>query len=78
MLIFGGISKFRLWADFGRFWQFWTVLGSFGQIWADFPAFTMAESMPELGLKFSKPHNFSTVSPNVTCNGLLESYHPYL
>jgi hypothetical protein len=25
--IFGGISKFRLWADFGRFWQFWAVLG---------------------------------------------------
>jgi hypothetical protein len=29
--------------------------------------------MPELGLKSSKPHNFSTVSPNVTCNGSLES-----
>jgi hypothetical protein len=38
----------------------------------------VAESMPELGLKSSKPHNFSTVSPNVTCNGLMESYHPYL
>jgi hypothetical protein len=38
----------------------------------------VVESMPELGLKFSKPHNFSTVSPNVTCNDLLESYHPYL
>jgi hypothetical protein len=25
--IFGGISKFRLWADFGKFWQFWAVLG---------------------------------------------------
>jgi hypothetical protein len=37
------------------------VLGSFGQIWADFPAFIVAESMPELGLKSSKPHNFSTV-----------------
>jgi hypothetical protein len=34
--------------------------------------------MPELGLKSSKPHNFSTVSPNVTCNGSLESYHLYL
>jgi hypothetical protein len=54
------------------------VLGSFGQIWADFPAFTVAESMPELGLKSSKPHNFSTVSPNITCNGSLESYNPYL
>jgi hypothetical protein len=50
------------------FWQFWT----------DFPAFTVAESTLKLGLKSSKPHNFSTVSPNVTCNGLLESYHPYL
>jgi hypothetical protein len=66
--IFGGISKFHLWADFG----------SFGQFWAEFAAFTVAESMPELGLKSSKPNNFSTMSPNVTCNGSLESYHPYL
>jgi hypothetical protein len=29
MLIFGGISKFCLWADFGKFWQFWAVLGKF-------------------------------------------------
>jgi hypothetical protein len=28
-------------------------------------------------LKSSKPHNFSTMGPNVTCNGSLESYHPY-
>jgi hypothetical protein len=53
-------------------------LGSFGQIWADFPAFTVSESMPKLGLKSSKPHNFATMRPNVTCNGSLESYHPYL
>jgi hypothetical protein len=66
--IFGGISKFHLWANFGKFWQFW----------ADFAAFTVVEIMPELGLKLSKPHNFSTVSPNVTCNSSLESYHPYL
>jgi hypothetical protein len=25
--IFGGISKVRLWADFGKFGQFWVVLG---------------------------------------------------
>ena len=25
--IFGGISKFRLWADFGKLCQFWAVLG---------------------------------------------------
>jgi hypothetical protein len=61
------------------FGQILANLGRFGQIWADFPAFTVAaESMPELGLKSSKPHNFSTMSPNVTCNGSLESYHPYL
>jgi hypothetical protein len=66
--IFNGISNFRFWADFC----------SFGQFWADYPAFTMAESMSKLGLKCSKPHNFSTVSPNVTCNGSLESHHPYL
>jgi hypothetical protein len=28
--IFGGISKFHLWVDFGKLWQFW----------ADFPTFT--------------------------------------
>jgi hypothetical protein len=39
--IFGGTSKFRLWADFG----------SFGQFWADFAALTVADSMPQLGLK---------------------------
>jgi hypothetical protein len=38
--IFGGISKFHLWTDFG----------SFGQFWADFPALTVANSMPKLGL----------------------------
>jgi hypothetical protein len=54
--IFGGISKFHLWADF--------------------PAYIVAESMLELGLKSSKPHNFSTMSLNVTCNRSLESYRP--
>jgi hypothetical protein len=39
--IFGGISKFHLWADFGRFWQFS----------AAFAALTVADSMPQLGLK---------------------------
>jgi hypothetical protein len=34
----------------------------------------VAESMSKLGLKSSKPHNFSTVSPNVTCNSSSESY----
>jgi hypothetical protein len=29
ILIFGGISKFCLWADFGKFWQFWAILGRF-------------------------------------------------
>jgi hypothetical protein len=32
ILIFGGISKFHLWANFGKFWQFWTVLGRFSCI----------------------------------------------
>jgi hypothetical protein len=39
--IFGGISKFRLWVDFG----------SFGQFWGEFAALTVAESMPEERLK---------------------------
>jgi hypothetical protein len=30
-LIFSDISKFWLWADFEKFWQFWTILGRFGQ-----------------------------------------------
>jgi hypothetical protein len=46
--IFGGISKFRLWADFG----------SFGQFWAEFTALTVAESLPKARLKSLKPHNF--------------------
>jgi hypothetical protein len=39
--IFGGISKFRLWANFGKFWQFWAV----------FAALAVADSMPEFWLK---------------------------
>jgi hypothetical protein len=39
--IFGGILKFHHWADFGKF----------GQFWADFAALTVADSMPQLGLK---------------------------
>jgi hypothetical protein len=49
--IFGGISKFHLWADFGKFGQLWAVLGGFGQFWADFAALTVADSIPQLGLK---------------------------
>jgi hypothetical protein len=45
--IFGGISKFHLWANFG----------SFGQLWAEFAALTVVESMPKARLKSSKPHN---------------------
>jgi hypothetical protein len=45
--IFGGISKFRFWANLAKFWQFW----------AEFAALTVAESMPEARLKSSKPHN---------------------
>ena len=45
--ISGGISKFRLWADFG----------SFGQFWAEIAAFIVAESLPKDWLKSLKPHN---------------------
>jgi hypothetical protein len=34
----------QIWADLGRFGQFWAV-------WAEFAALTVADSMPELGLK---------------------------
>jgi hypothetical protein len=40
------------------FGQILANFGSFGQIWAEFAAFKVAESMPELGLKSSNPHNF--------------------
>jgi hypothetical protein len=38
---YGGIAKFHFWADFGKF----------GQFWADFSALTVADNMPQLGLK---------------------------
>jgi succinate-acetate transporter protein len=40
------------------FGQVLANFGSFGQFWADFVALIVAKSMPELGLKSSKPHNF--------------------
>jgi hypothetical protein len=39
--IFGGISKFRLWAYLGEFWQFW----------AKFAALAVADNMPKDHLK---------------------------
>jgi hypothetical protein len=39
--ISGKISNFHLWADFGKF----------GQFWADFAALIVADSMTQLGLK---------------------------
>jgi hypothetical protein len=44
ILIFGGISEFHLWADFGKFGQFWAV----------FAALTLMTACP----KSLKPHNF--------------------
>jgi hypothetical protein len=41
ILIFGGISKLCLWADFSKFLQFW----------ADFAALVVADSMPKVWLK---------------------------
>jgi hypothetical protein len=66
--IFGGISKFCLWANFYKFWQFW----------AKFATLTVAQSMPEVRLKSSKPSSLSTMNPIITWRGSLESYHPYL
>jgi hypothetical protein len=31
-LIFGGISKFLLWTDFGEFWQVWAEFGALAAI----------------------------------------------
>jgi hypothetical protein len=52
--------------------------GTFGQFWADFVAFAVVQSMPKLWLKPKKPHNFSTVSPNVTYNDSFKNYYPPL
>jgi hypothetical protein len=46
--IFGGISKFLKLIIFG---QILANFGSFGQIWANFIALTVADNMPQLGLK---------------------------
>jgi succinate-acetate transporter protein len=64
--IFGGISKFHLWANFGKF-------GSFGQFWAKFAALTVVESMPKARLKSSKTFNSSIMNPNATWSVSLES-----
>jgi hypothetical protein len=37
--------------------QIWADFGNFGQFWAEIAAFTVAESLPEVWLKSSKPHN---------------------
>jgi succinate-acetate transporter protein len=39
--IFGGVSKFWRWTDFG----------SFGQFWAEFAALAVADNMPKDHLK---------------------------
>ena len=73
--IFGGILKFLKLIVFG---QIFANFGSFLQFWADPAAFTVADSMPQLGLKSLKPHDFGTMSPNVMCSVSLKNYHPYL
>jgi hypothetical protein len=46
--IFGGISKFLKLIVFG---QILANFGNFGQFWADSVALTVADIMPQLGLK---------------------------
>jgi hypothetical protein len=77
---FWKILKSRFLAKFQSFIfvQILADFGSFGQFWADFAALTVVDSMPQLGLKSLKPHNFWTISPNDTCSISLESYNPYL
>jgi succinate-acetate transporter protein len=48
IIIFGGISEFLKLIVFG---QILADFGSFGQFWAEFVALTMADSMPQLGVK---------------------------
>jgi hypothetical protein len=73
--IFGGILKFLKLIVFG---QILANFGSLGQFWADCSALAVADSMSKLRLKSLKPHNFWTMSPNVTCCISLENYNPYL
>jgi hypothetical protein len=39
------------------FGQFWADFGSFGQVWAEIAALRVADSLPKVWLKSSKPHN---------------------
>ena len=50
-------------------------LGKFWQFWADSTALTVAKSLPKLGLKYLKPHNFWTISPNAMYSISIKSYH---
>jgi hypothetical protein len=50
MLKFTYEGRFLVFQSF-IFGQILAVLGSFGQIWANFVAFIVAKNMPELGLK---------------------------
>jgi hypothetical protein len=51
--IFEKILKSRFLVEFQSFifGQIWANLSSFGQFWADFAALTVADSMPQLGMK---------------------------
>jgi hypothetical protein len=63
ILIFGGISKFHLWIDFG---SFWIVLGRFGQIVLHWQWLTTMPALPILLLKTSNIHNFWSIDPKNT------------
>jgi hypothetical protein len=79
-IFFWKILNYQFLAEFQSFifGQILANFGNFGQFWADFAALTVANSMPQHGLKSLKPHNVWTISPNDTCSISLESYNPYL
>jgi hypothetical protein len=77
---FWKLSKSQFLVEFQSFvfGQILADFGNFGQFWAEFAAFTLAESLPEVRLKSLKRSNSWTVSPNVACSNFLESYRPRL
>jgi hypothetical protein len=58
-IFFWKILNYQFLAEFQSFifGQILANFGNFGQFWADFAALTVANSMPQLGLKSLKPHN---------------------
>jgi hypothetical protein len=78
--IFEEYQNLNFWWYFKISWAnyLWANFGNFGQIWADYATLVVVERMPKARLKSKIFSSSSTVSPNATWSGSLESYDPYL